>query len=88
MLTRKEIAEYLIQSTKDNSYIYRSAEVTTYRFKEITNLNMLYKTKDIALKYLEQLQKEEDGELKLYTVIIEVKQTNYEFSSNWLQESK
>ena len=77
-----KIAGYLIQSTKDNSYIYRSAEVTTYRFKEITNLNMLYKTKDIALKYLEQLQKEEDGEIKPYTVIIEEKQTNYEFSSN------
>ena len=77
-----KIVGYLIQNTKDNSYIYRNAEVTTYRFKEITNLNMLYKTKDIALKYLEQLQKEENGELKLYTVIIELKQTNYEFSSN------
>ncbi len=79
-----KIAGYLPYNKTDKIFIYIHPETNiTYRFRDITNLKMLYETKEQADYYLNVLSEEDiDKNLTVTIITTEVKQTNYEFSSN------
>ena len=79
-----KIAGYLPYNKTDKIFIYVHPSTNiTYRFRDITNLMMLYHTKKQAQYYLDILKEEGvDKDLIITELITEVKQTNYEFSSN------
>ncbi len=79
-----KIAGYLPYNKTDKIFIYVHPSTNiTYRFRDITNLMMLYTTKEEADKVLDVLNKEGiDKDLTVTIITTEVKQTNYEFSSN------
>ncbi len=76
--------EYLIYNNIDKIFIYVHPETNiTYKFRDITNLKMLYQTKEQADKVLDMLKQEGvDKDLIITIITTELKQTNYEFSSN------
>lgn len=79
-----KIAGYLPYNKTDKIFIYvHPLTNITYRFRDITNLKMLYQTKEQADKVLDILKNEGiDKDLTVTIITTEVKQTNYEFSSN------
>lgn len=79
-----KIAGYLPYNKTDKIFIYvHPLTNITYRFRDITNLKMLYQTKKQADKVLDVLKTEGiDKDLTVTIITTEVKQTNYEFSSN------
>jgi len=78
-----KIAGYLPYNKTDKIFIYIHPETNIiYRFRDVTNLKMLYETKQQAEHYLNILSEKDNKNLTITELIIETKQTNYEFSSN------